>query len=135
MSNPTEPAPFVADPAHVVNRYVAVWSEPDPGARRSAIAELWTPGGVEFVEGGQFRGHEELDARIANAYTEFVGSGRYTVASADDVTVHHDIITFTIQLIGNGDRQLAWAARVFLLVDESGLVRADYQLTTQPLAG
>lgn len=30
---------------------------------------------------------------------------------------------------------MAWAARVFLLTGEDGLIREDYQLTVQPLAG
>ena len=62
-------------------------------ARRTAIAGLWAPDGAEFVEGAQFRGHDQLDARIAAAYREFVESGKYfvesgkyTVASADDAT-------------------------------------------------
>jgi hypothetical protein len=71
-------------------RYPAAWSEPDPGARRAAIAGLWAPDGAEFVEGVQFRGHEELEARVAHAYQEFV--------AADDVTCHGDIVIFTIQL-------------------------------------
>ena len=52
----------------ITDRYVAVWSEPDPQSRRAAIASLWERDGVEYVEGTQFRGHEELDARIAHAY-------------------------------------------------------------------
>jgi hypothetical protein len=30
---------------------------------------------------------------------------------------------------------VAWAARVFLLLDTDGLIREDYQLTLKPLAG
>jgi hypothetical protein len=73
------------------------------------------------VEGAQFRGHEQLDARIAEAYREFVESGKYTVASADDETGHHDVVTFTIQLVsasGDNAGDLAWAARVFLVLDD-----------------
>ncbi len=133
MANTTGPMPFIPDPALIVTRYVAVWSEPDARLRRTAITELWATEGIEFVEAAQFRGHEELDARITHAYTEFVGSGKYAVAQADDVVGHHDIITFTIQLVATSDRQVAWAARVFLLVDENARIRADYQLTVQPL--
>jgi hypothetical protein len=57
---------------------------------------LWAPDGAEFVEGVQFRGHDALDARIAHAYQEFVANTSVTLA--DDVTRHHDIVTFTIQL-------------------------------------
>ena len=116
----------------ITDRYVAVWSEPDPQSRRAAIASLWEPDGVEYVEGTQFRGHEELDARIAHAYDEFVASGKYSVTMADDVTRHDDIITFAVQL-STETGQVAWAAWVFLLLGDGGYIREDYQLTVQPL--
>ena len=119
--------------AAIAGRYLAVWSEADPAARRAAIAEVWAPDGAEFTEGTQFRGHEELHARITHAYQEFVGSGRYAVTHASDVTRHDDIVTLTIQL-SDPDGEVAWAARVFLLLDQDGRVRQDYQLTVQPLA-
>jgi hypothetical protein len=67
-------------------------------SRRAAIAGLWAPDGAEFVEGKRYSGHEELDARIAGAYEEFVASDRYEVTIAGDVARHDDIVTFTIQL-------------------------------------
>jgi hypothetical protein len=118
----------------ITDQYLAVWNEPDAQARRAAIASLWEPDGVEYVEGIQFRGHEALDGRIARAYEEFVGSGKYNVTVADDVTRHDDVITFTVQL-STPAGAVAWASRVFLLLGESGCIREDYQLTVQPLAG
>jgi hypothetical protein len=128
--------PQITEPstAEIVARYVAVWSEPVPESRRTAIAGLWEPDGAEFVEGTRFRGHEELDARIAGAYQEFVASGRYAITAAEDVARHDDIVTCTIQLTAPGG-ELAWAARVFLLLGAGGLIREDYQLTVKPLAG
>jgi hypothetical protein len=128
MSQITEPST-----AEIVARYVEVWSEPDPAARRASIADLWAPDGVEFVDGTQFRGPEELETRVAGAYRQFVASGRYVVTAADDVTRHDDIVTFTIQLTAP-DGELAWAARVFLLLGADGRIREDYHLTVKPLA-
>jgi hypothetical protein len=79
-------------------------------------------------------GLEELDARIAGAYQEFVASGRYAVTAAADVARHDDIVTFTIQLTAPGG-DVAWAARVFLFLGGDGRIREDYQLTVKPLAG
>jgi hypothetical protein len=132
MSKMTEPMTYPMDLDLIVDRYLAVWSEPDPELRRRAIAGLWAPDGTEFVEGVQFRGHQELDARITRAYQAFVASGQYTAAFAGDATAHHDIATFTIQLIArNGE--VAWAARVFLVLGEDGLIREDYHVTVKPL--
>src|SRR6266571_3553462 len=111
--------PQITEPrtTDIVARYVAAWSEPDPGSRRAAIAGLWAPDGAEFVEGTQFRGHQELEA-----------SGRYAVSSAIDVTRHDGVVTFTIQLTAPGG-DVAWAARVFLVLGRDGRIREDYQLT------
>ena len=118
----------------ITDRYVAVWNEPDAQSRRAAVGRLWEPDGVEYVDGGiQFRGHEELDRRIAHAYDEFVGSGKYTATMADDASRHDDLITFTIQLSTQAG-QVAWKARVFVLLSAGGYIREDYQLTVQPLA-
>jgi hypothetical protein len=118
----------------ITGRYVAVWNEPDAQSRRAAIEGLWEPDGVEYVEGGiQFRGHEELDGRVARAYDEFVGSGKYNATVADDVSRHDDIVTFTVQL-STHEGEVAWAARVFVHVGETDRIREDYQLTVQPLA-
>jgi hypothetical protein len=125
-----ELAPATVD--QVVGRYVAVWNEPDPRLRRGAIAALWAEDGVELVESAQFRGHEELEARVAEAHEEFVVNRKFAVTSANDATGHHGAITVTIQLVGGGD--VAWAARVFLILDENDLIRYDYQFTVKPLA-
>lgn len=117
----------------IVDRYLNVWSAPAPEVRRRTIAALWTEDGVEFVEGAQFRGHEQLDARIAEAYQQFVESGKHTVTSADDATSHDDLVTFTIQLVDKAG-EVAWAARVFLVLGPDGLIREDYQLTVKSLA-
>ena len=121
-----------ADTEQITASYLAVWSEPDPARRRDAIAALWARDGAEFVEGTQFRGHQELDARITGAYQGFVESGKYTVTSAGDVSGDHDIVTFTIALATSAG-EVAWAARVFLVLGEDGLIREDYQLTVKPL--
>jgi len=117
----------------IADRYLAVWNEPDPESRRAAISSLWETDGVEYLEGIQIRGQDALEGRISRAYQEFVGSGKFNASMADDMTRHDDIISFTVQL-STPAGTVAWAARVFLLLGESGYIREDYQLTVQPLA-
>jgi hypothetical protein len=117
----------------IAARYTAVWNETDAESRLSAVRALWNSDGTEFVEGLSFRGHDELSARIGRAYEQFVASGRYTATTAGDVSIHADIVTFTIQLT-TPDHEVAWAARVFLILDADGLIQEDYHLTTKPLA-
>ena len=129
MSETTEPMA-----AEIAEKYLAVWSEPDAAARRAAVAGLWQRDGVEFVDGGvQFRGHDGLDDRVREAYEQFVAGGGYGVTSAGDAARHGDIVTFTIELTAPGG-EVAWAARVFLVLGDDGRIREDYQLTVQALA-
>lgn len=55
------------------------------------------------------------------------------VTSAGDAARHGDIVTFTIELTAPGG-EVAWAARVFLLLAADGRIREDYQLTVRALA-
>ncbi|MEV5879942.1 nuclear transport factor 2 family protein [Streptomyces sp. NPDC052101] len=124
------------DVDQIVQRYVAVWSEPDTAARKRAVAELWAADGVEFIEGTQYRGHDGLVDRVAEAYGLFVASGEYHITHDDHVTVHDDIVMFTVQLTyatGHRADEVAWAARVFLVLDDDGRILQDYHLTVQPL--
>jgi hypothetical protein len=120
------------DISAIVARYLAVWNEPDPGTRRAAISAIWLPDAAEFVHEVQFRGHEELEARVTRAHETFVADGKYTVQGAGDVMRHDDIVMFTAQLV-TPDGVVDWATRVFLLLGADGRIREDYQLTTKPL--
>ncbi|MEU5535755.1 nuclear transport factor 2 family protein [Streptomyces sp. NPDC020362] len=129
------PQTTVTDVDQIVQRYAAVWSEPDTAARRRTVAELWAPDGVEFVEGARFRGHDGLVDRVSEAYGLFVASGEYHVTDDNHVTVHDDVVMFTIRLTyakGPQADEVAWAARVFLVLGDGRIVQ-DYHLTVQPL--
>jgi ketosteroid isomerase-like protein len=117
----------------IAARYLAVWNEPDSAERSRAVAALWADDAVELTEQAQWQGHEELEARVAEAYQTFVENGSYTVTSAGDVFGHHDAVTFTSQLT-DSDGKVGWAARVFLVIGQDGRIARDYQITVQPLA-
>lgn len=124
------------DIAEIVDRYLAVWAVPDADDRAKAVTELWTPDGVEFIEGKQFTGHAALIERVAEAHQAFVASGDYTASGGDDAARHGALVTFTIRLDharGADVGETAWSARVFLVLDDRGRVAEDYQLTVQPL--
>jgi hypothetical protein len=126
------------DPAAVAARFIAVWGVADAAERVEAVAGVWAADGVEFVEGKRFEGQSALVERVTTAHDTLIGNGKYVGRFADDLTVHDDLLRFTIELrepaadeAGLGE--LAWAARVFLLMDEDGLVQQSYQITVKPL--
>ena len=56
----------------LVERYVAVWNEPDAAARRLRIAALWAADGRTCYSQLDSRGHAEIEARVASANEKWV---------------------------------------------------------------
>ena len=133
---PTSTLTIPVDPEAILQRYLAVWTIEDEQERRAAVAEIWAPDGVEFVQGLHFEGHAELADRVARAYEAFFATNSFVAGYDEDLTVHQDILRFTITLSepANGKpAELAWSARVFLLLDDDGKVQQSYQVTLKPL--
>ena len=94
----------------LADRYIALWSEPDADRRRRTIAELWTEGGRHFVQPPheirqiaaqpgigltailEARGHDEIEARVANAYEHWVGSEGVTFRRRGDAEQLGDVV-------------------------------------------
>jgi hypothetical protein len=117
----------VIDINDFVARYVAVWNEPEPAVRRKAIADLWAPDGVELTEENHYQGYEALEDRVTHAYQEFVGKGGFVFEAAGKPLSHHDAISFTTNMVAGGE--IAWTGDMFVILDEDGKIRLDYQFT------
>jgi hypothetical protein len=109
----------------LAERYVAVWNEPDAGARRKAISELWAPDGAHYVRTLEVRGYEELEARIEASWAKNVRSGQNHFRSKPAQGLH-DVVTFDWEMVSSGGAVDA-IGREFLVVDERGRILVDYQ--------
>ncbi|GAA4490455.1 nuclear transport factor 2 family protein [Rhodococcus olei] len=76
-------------------RYIAVWNETDPAARRTAIASLWTPDGRYVDPAVAASGHSEIDATIGAVQGQFPGM-RFRLRGPVDG--HHEQARFGWQL-------------------------------------
>lgn len=113
----------------LISRYVAVWNEPDPAARRQAVAELWAEDGVQYTESAEHRGHEALEARVTGAHEQFVATGSFVFVTAEDVVAHHGAITFTTHMVPATGGAPVWSGTIFLLLGQDGRIRHDHQFT------
>ncbi|MBM2615421.1 nuclear transport factor 2 family protein [Actinoplanes sp. LDG1-06] len=76
----------------VVDRYLAVWNEPDAAARRAAIDDVFAAG-IRYVDPlAAVEGRDALDALIGAARQQFPG---LTFAPGGPVDGHHDQVRFT----------------------------------------
>ena len=111
----------------LVDRYIAIWHEPDAEGRRRSVAQLWAEDGVQFTSWGEMRGHQALEERIEAAHEKFVKTGGFLFRRLGDVQGHHDALTFTWEMVPAGGGDVAATGTIFLLLSVDGRIRLDYQ--------
>lgn len=122
----------MTDIEQLVNRYVAVWNEPDPGVRDKEVAALWAPDAVQYLEERTVRGRAELTVRVAEAYEQFVRDGGFEFRCAGDAVGHHDLVRFSVYMVPAAGGPVAWTGFIVLRLDGSGQVLADHQFAEAP---
>ncbi|MGW4396837.1 nuclear transport factor 2 family protein [Amycolatopsis nivea] len=120
------------DAGEFARRYVAVWNESDPAARRAAIASLWAEDGVQFTESAEYRGHQELERRVSEAFGEFVGGAGFVFRSAGDAVGHHGMVRFSTCMVPAAGGEVAWTGFVVAELGADGRIRRDCQFTEPP---
>lgn len=131
------------DADNLVQRYVAVWTEPDPAARRKAIEQLWSEDGAHVLQPPveirdaatalgfvntslEARGYDEIEARVARAYDDFVAPGEYIFQASGPAVRLHNVVKFRWEMVPVGGGEAAGGG-VDVLVLDGGRVRTDYQ--------
>jgi hypothetical protein len=126
------------------DRYVAVWNEPDPGARRKTVEQLWGEDALQVLQPPQAmleaaqkvgirtvvleaRGHDALEFRVRTAYEEFVAPGEAEFRRHGDVQRLHDVVRFRWVYVprSGGDPQGGGLQVVTLAPD--GRIATEYQ--------
>jgi hypothetical protein len=114
------------DAQHLADRYVAVWNENDAEKRRQAIAALWTPDGVHYMDTREARGYDALEQRVTGSYEKNVRDRGNRFRAAKGAHALRDVVTFFWDMIpAHGDTALASGLAV-LIVDHEGRIRTDY---------
>lgn len=132
------------DPQELVNRYVAVWHEPDAELRRKAIHDLWAEDGAHILQPPQeirkaatelgftsttleARGHDALEVRVTRTYEEFVGSGAFSFRPRDNADRLHNVVKFSWEMVPAGGGDVAGTGLEILILNEDGRIKTDYQ--------
>jgi len=111
----------------LVDRYIAMWHEPDTERRRKLITELWVEDGVQFTSQHEYRGYKALEERVESAHEEFVKTGGFVFKLSSDVVEHHDALKFNWEMVPAGSGEVAATGTIFLLLSNDGRIRFDYQ--------
>jgi hypothetical protein len=132
------------DPTSLVERYVALWNEPDPDVRRAIIRALWAPEGEHVLDPPEelrrpaealgfgkpaleIRGHAAIETRAARAHEEFVEPGEYVFRPRDNAVRLRDIVKFNWEMVTTATGEVAGAGLDVFVLDGQGRIIVDYQ--------
>ncbi|MBG0851768.1 nuclear transport factor 2 family protein [Streptomyces spinoverrucosus] len=114
-------------PNELADRYVTLWNEKDPERRRAGVAALYAPDATYvFYRRDPVRGREAIAAQMAYTH-EIYGPMGYEFRSGNNATGHHDVVRMNWVMVVAATGEMEMAGQDVLVLDESGLIRFDYQ--------
>jgi hypothetical protein len=122
----------VTDFVALVDRYLAIWNEPDPDARTTALAQLWTDDGTYTDPFSAVSGRGGLATVVTKTRERFPGHHFRQVGSVDG---HHDVARFGWELVSAEGESIVVGLDV-MVVSPDGRIRAIHGfLDTVPSHG
>ena len=122
---------IVYNPHELIERYVAVWHERDAAKRRAAIELIWTPDGAHYSPTLEAHGYDELAARVSRSHQRWVVDHDFFFRSTGEVRAHHDVVTFTWEMLQRNGGAAESIGQDFLLLASDGRARSIYQFVLQ----
>jgi hypothetical protein len=117
----------ISDAQQLADRYAAVWNEPDPAARRKAIAELWAPDGRHYVRTLEVQGYEALEQRIIGSHEKNVRIGGNRFRATPKAQALQDAVMFHWEMVPAGGDEVKAVGVEFLILDAQRRIVCDYQ--------
>jgi hypothetical protein len=111
----------------LAKRYVHIWNETDPAARRAEVAALWTENGTHYVRAREVHGHADLEVRVATSHQTNVVERNYRFEVAGGVEQLRDLIKFNWRMVPQGGGAIAATGSIVALLADDGRIRIDYQ--------
>lgn len=108
----------MSNPVDLVDRYIALWNEPDALRRQALVKETWTESATYLDPLAQSSGHAGIAAMIQAVQEHFPGH-RFRRAGAVDS--YQDRIRFSWELAPEGGAAIAKGT-------DFGVLAADYRL-------
>ena len=131
------------DPTELADRYVAIWNEPDPEARRRTVRELWSEDAAQVLEPPEVireaadalgagvvletRGHAALEQRVTHSYDAFVARDGMVFRRLGRAARLRDVVEFRWEAAPRDGGEAIGSGLEILVLDEDGRIRLDYQ--------
>ncbi|MCX4750416.1 nuclear transport factor 2 family protein [Kitasatospora sp. NBC_01287] len=116
-----------SDPNAFVERYIALWNEPDAELRRKRIADLFAPDAAHFTPSQEVRGHAELEVRVTKAFDSWVRPGEHAFRAVRNANGHHGAVRFNWEMAHLASGEAVSVGFDLVLLDQDGLITSDHQ--------
>ena len=107
----------MSDATAVIERYFAIWNEPDQERRRALIAETWTDDATYLDPMMAGDGPDGIDAMIAGVQQQATGLQFRQVGTVDS---HNDRVRFSWELVGPNGGEPVYAGTDFATLAADG---------------
>ena len=129
-------------PQQLADRYVGVWNEPSPDARRRLIRELWAEDAEHLLQPPremreaaeqlgfesprlEARGYSALELRVTRAYEDFVAPGQFVFRARPNAERLRDHVKFNWEMVSTADSSVAAVGLNVLVMNEEDRIRMD----------
>ena len=116
----TEKEDLMTDVNPLIDRYIAIWNEPDPARRHDAIARTWTEDASYLDPLLSGDGHDGIDAMVRGVQEQFPG---HRFRRTGEIDAHHDRVRFAWELVDTASETTLIAGVDFGVVGADGRLR------------
>ncbi len=111
----------------LVERYTALWNEPDTDRRRQAIVTLWTPDGLHYAPSHTCHGYCALEDRVTRSYERSIAPGLNIFRAAGEAQEHHNVVRLRWHMQRKDSGEIRATGTEILVLADDGRIAADYQ--------
>jgi len=104
----------------IIDRYCEAWSDPEPAARATALAEVWAEGGRYTDPRADTRGAEALLEHIAGVLAQRPGA---RVVRTSAVQHHHGFVRFAWRVIEADGTMLPEGLDIAMIGDDGRITQ------------
>lgn len=111
----------------LAKRYIQIWNQADPAARRAEVAALWIENGTHYVQEREVHGHADLETRVATSHRTNVAERNYWFEPNGGIEQLRDLVRFNWRMVPKSGGAVAATGLIVCLLADDGRIRIDYQ--------
>jgi hypothetical protein len=111
----------------LVERYLAMWNEPDAARRRATIEAQWAPDAANYTVTIEALGRDAIEHRVTAAHEKYVATGEHRFQLHEPYVAHHGALRVWWEMVTVADGTVAAVGQEFLVLDGDGRILSDHQ--------